>query len=88
VGLACSLSGLSRPQVFRLGLSLRIFQFLMPVIGWFIGENLLKLVSNYDHWVAFGLLLLVGLRMVWQSFKMGMKSIKVPTLPGAGRFWS
>ncbi|MGB9905833.1 MAG: manganese efflux pump MntP family protein [Candidatus Saccharicenans sp.] len=69
VGLACSLSGLSRSQVFRLAFHFGLFQFMMPVLGWFIGENLLKLISHYDHWVAFGLLLLVGLRMVRQSFR-------------------
>ncbi len=69
VGLACSLSGLGRQQVFRLAFHFGLFQFMMPVIGWFIGENLLKLISSYDHWVAFGLLLLVGLRMVRQSFR-------------------
>lgn len=69
VGLACSLSGLSRRQVFRLAFHFGFFQFMMPVIGWFIGENLIKLISGYDHWIAFGLLLFVGLRMVWQSFK-------------------
>lgn len=69
VGLACSLSGLSRQQVFRLAFHFGLFQFLMPIVGWFIGENLLKLISNYDHWVAFGLLLFVGLRMVRQSFR-------------------
>ena len=45
VGLACSLQGLNRRQVFRLAFHFGFFQFIMPVIGWFIGENLLKLVQ-------------------------------------------
>ncbi|MGQ9800207.1 MAG: manganese efflux pump MntP [Candidatus Saccharicenans sp.] len=69
VGLSCSLSGLRRRQALRLALHFGLFQFMMPVIGWFIGENLIKLISRYDHWVAFGLLLLVGLRMISQSFR-------------------
>lgn len=68
-GLACSLSGLSRRQAFRLAFHFGLFQFMMPVVGWFIGENLIKLISRYDHWVAFGLLVLVGLRMISQSFR-------------------
>jgi putative Mn2+ efflux pump MntP len=69
IGLACYLNGLKRSQTVRLALHFGMFQFGMPVIGWFIGENLLKLVSDYDHWVAFGLLLVIGLRMIRESFK-------------------
>ncbi len=70
VGLACSLSGLNRRQVFRLAFHFGLFQFLMPVIGWFLGENLIKVISRYDHWVAFGLLAAIGLKMIIQSFKV------------------
>lgn len=69
VGLACSFSGLSRGQAFRLASSFGFFQFIMPVIGWFVGENLLKLISRYDHWVAFALLLIVGGKMIIESFQ-------------------
>lgn len=69
IGLACYLNGLDRRQTFRLALHFGVFQFIMPVIGWFIGENLLRLVADYDHWIAFGLLLLIGLRMIRESFK-------------------
>jgi len=69
VGLACSLNGLNRRQVFRLAFSFGFFQFLMPILGWLIGDQLLKLISRYDHWVAFGLLLLVGVKMVVESFR-------------------
>ena len=39
----------------------------MPVIGWLIGRNLVTLVADYDHWVAFALLLLIGGKMIWES---------------------
>ncbi|MBC7362378.1 MAG: manganese efflux pump [Candidatus Aminicenantes bacterium] len=70
VGLACSLSGLSRRQAFRLATHFGLFQFIMPVIGWVIGENLLRLISRYDHWVAFGLLLVIGFKMIIESFRV------------------
>jgi len=73
VGLSCSCSGLKSGQSFRLAFAFGFFQFLMPVIGWLIGENLLKLVARYDHWVAFGLLLLIGGRMAIESFRPGDK---------------
>ena len=36
----------------------------MPVIGWFAGTTVLRYISAYDHWVAFGLLAFVGIRMI------------------------
>jgi putative Mn2+ efflux pump MntP len=69
VGLSCSLPGLNRRQTFRLAFHFGLFQFIMPLIGWFIGDNLLKHISRYDHWVAFGFLLIVGLKMIIESFR-------------------
>lgn len=40
------------------------FQFLMPVIGYFIGSGFAGVVEKVDHWVAFGLLALIGLNMI------------------------
>jgi len=68
VGLSCSPPGLNRRQAFRLAFHFGLFQFIMPLIGWFIGDKLLKLIFRYDHWVAFGFLLIVGLKMIIGSF--------------------
>ncbi|HEK86102.1 MAG TPA: manganese efflux pump [Candidatus Aminicenantes bacterium] len=69
VGLSCSRLKLNHRQTFRLAASFGLFQFIMPIIGWLIGENLLKLISSYDHWLVFGLLLLVGFKMIIESFR-------------------
>lgn len=45
------------------------FQALMPLIGWFLGDNFLKYMEAVDHWIAFGLLLAVGGHMLWAAFK-------------------
>lgn len=44
------------------------FQFLMPVTGFFGGGALLSLIENYDHWVAFGLLIAVSFNMAKEGF--------------------
>jgi len=49
---------------FRLSFHLGLFQFMMPVAGWYAGVHVAPLVSAFDHWVAFGLLLFVGARMI------------------------
>jgi putative Mn2+ efflux pump MntP len=54
--------------IFRLAFHFGLFQFLMPIIGWFAGTTILRYVSAYDHWVAFGLLAFVGIRMILSGF--------------------
>ena len=51
-------------SVFRLAFHFGLFQFLMPVIGWAAGATLERLIASVDHWVAFVLLMAVGLRML------------------------
>ncbi len=70
VALAASTSaaGPSRLQALRVCLAFGTAQAVMPVLGWLAGKNLVDLISGYDHWVAFGLLLAVGGRMIWESF--------------------
>lgn len=45
------------------------FQAFMPVIGWLAGLGLRELISQVDHWIAFGLLCLIGGRMIYESTK-------------------
>jgi putative Mn2+ efflux pump MntP len=49
---------------FRLAFHFGFFQFFMPVIGWFAGTTIEHFIAAYDHWVAFGLLGFVGIRMI------------------------
>ncbi|MDO4807706.1 MAG: manganese efflux pump MntP family protein [Coriobacteriales bacterium] len=43
------------------------FQGLMPVLGWFLGSQLLWLIAPIDHWIAFGLLAFIGGNMVREA---------------------
>lgn len=44
-----------------------IFQALMPVIGFLLGSTFSVLVQKVDHWIAFGLLSIIGLNMIKES---------------------
>lgn len=55
-------------QALKIAGFLAIFQALMPVIGWFAGNTLKNYISDYDHWVAFSLLFLLGLKMIYENF--------------------
>jgi putative Mn2+ efflux pump MntP len=79
VGLAMDASAVSlvagacgavkgRRAAFRLAFHFGLFQFMMPVIGWFIGSRIAGLISSVDHWVAFALLAIVGGRMIRSGF--------------------
>jgi putative Mn2+ efflux pump MntP len=45
-----------------------LFQAVMPLLGWLLGTQFARYITDYDHWVAFGLLLLVGGKMLWEAF--------------------
>ena len=43
------------------------FQALMPLIGYFLGTLFLDAISAIDHWIAFGLLVLIGVNMLREA---------------------
>jgi len=47
-----------------------IFQAIMPILGWISGMQLQNLVSTLAPWIAFLLLLAIGLKMIYESFHM------------------
>ncbi len=45
------------------------FQALMPLIGFFLGAMFATAIEAFDHWVAFGLLALIGANMLKEAFE-------------------
>lgn len=43
------------------------FQTLMPAAGWLFGQSLLDVISHFSHWLAFGLLLLIGGHLIYDT---------------------
>jgi putative Mn2+ efflux pump MntP len=68
LGLACGLKGLTTRQAVRMAFFFGAFQCGMPVLGWLAGESVVRLMAGVDHWVAFGLLTVIGGRMIYESF--------------------
>jgi len=54
-------------HVFRLAWHFGLFQFMMPVIGWYIGSTVSVYVAAFDHWLAFGLLTLIGGKILHEA---------------------
>lgn len=55
-------------SILRLAFHFGLFQGGMAFLGWFAGSRIVNLISGFDHWIAFVLLLWVGGRMVKESF--------------------
>ena len=53
----------------RVAIIMALFQTVMPLIGIFLGLQVSDYISEYDHWLAFGLLSLLGAKMIIDSFK-------------------
>jgi putative Mn2+ efflux pump MntP len=57
----------------RAGLYFGIFQALMPFIGYLGGKGVLGWVESYAHWIAFGLLVLIGTKMIYEGVQEGVE---------------
>lgn len=56
-----------------------LFQAVMLLIGWLAGSSLRDFITGSDHWIAFGLLSMVGCKMIYESIKV--ESSKKETNP-------
>ena len=67
VGKGLTVSEVHPRHALTAGLWFGGFQALMPIIGYYLGSSFAHVVSSVDHWVAFALLLLIGLNMIRES---------------------
>ena len=65
-----SIRNLRISNALRISAFFGTFQAVMPLIGWLTGLSLRDFISGFDHWIAFGLLSLIGCRMIYESTKM------------------
>lgn len=57
------------PQALRSGLIFGVVEAITPLIGFALGVAAADFVEAVDHWIAFGLLGAVGLKMIWEAVK-------------------
>lgn len=55
-------------DALRIAFYFGFFQAFMPVIGWFGASIMTAYIAGVDHWIAFGLLSLIGGKMIYESF--------------------
>jgi putative Mn2+ efflux pump MntP len=52
-----------------IALGFGVLEGLAPLIGYGIGREFAGMVEDFDHWVAFAILGVLGATMIWKSFK-------------------
>lgn len=82
VGAGAFLVKTNKRQKFRLSFHFGLFQFIMPLIGWFLGASVYKFVKDYDHWVVLTLLSIIGFKMIYDSVKQTQDTIKADVTKG------
>ncbi len=56
-------------EASKIALTLAFFQTMMPFAGWVFGEQIKLIIEPYDHWIAFIILLILGIKMIKEVFK-------------------
>lgn len=80
IAAGLQLAPVSCRQVFRLAFHFGLFQGMMPVAGWLLGWQVESWIRDVDHWAAFGLLTLIGVRLLREASHGGeLRGISDPT---------
>jgi putative Mn2+ efflux pump MntP len=58
---------------FRLSWHFGLFQFIMPLIGWQVGAQILPYIRAWDHWFVFAVLIAIAAKMLYESWKSATK---------------
>jgi manganese efflux pump family protein len=71
VCLSCSIStpSLKKRESLKIAFFFGLFQGGMPILGWLLGKSFYSSVSSIDHWIAFSILAIIGIKMIIEALK-------------------
>lgn len=70
VSISCGMSmRLKFKESLKLPVSFGLFQALMPIIGFYSASLFAVYIMSYDHWIAFFLLMFIGVKMIFETLK-------------------
>jgi len=55
------------PQALRVGLIFAVVETITPILGWLLGSAASRYIEAWDHWIAFGLLVALGVHMIHKA---------------------
>ena len=65
---AVAIKNINYNKCIKIALYFGIFQALMPLIGYVFGNIFANIIIKIDHWITFGLLSIIGINMIKDSF--------------------
>lgn len=78
LGLGMGMIRLRLKQVFYIGITIGIFHVIMPLLGMVLGRFISAHFSGIATYIGGALLLILGLQMVFSSFKSGQNTLVTP----------
>lgn len=78
VGLGMGMFNLRLRQIFKIGITIGIFHVWMPLLGIIAGKFLSDQFGTIATYIGGGLLLLLGVQMIWSSFKSEESNVITP----------
>lgn len=67
--IAFKVKNISLKNIFKMASFFGFAQSIMPLLGFTIGKFAYLWIKNIDHWVAFIILLIIGIKMIFESFE-------------------
>lgn len=55
---------ISKKKLLLIPICFALMQGIMPIIGYYLGLSFYNIIKEFDHWIAFGLLLFIGGKMI------------------------
>jgi manganese efflux pump family protein len=78
VGLGMGMFNLRLRQILKIGITIGIFHVWMPLLGMIAGKFLSNQFGTIATYIGGGLLLVLGVQMIWSSFKKEDSSVITP----------
>ncbi|MPM63475.1 putative manganese efflux pump MntP [bioreactor metagenome] len=67
VGMSLSQKNITKIHALKAGGCFGLFQALMPILGYLLGRGVSVYIARFDHWVAFAVLVAIGIKMIIDS---------------------
>lgn len=61
------IKSLNKKKIIKVSLYFGIFQAIMPIIGYFIGDLFDEILMSIDHWIVFVLLVIIGANTILET---------------------
>lgn len=84
VGLGMGMLQIRIKQIFKIGLTIGAFHVMMPLLGMVTGRVLSERFGAFAIWIGGGLLVFLGIQMIWSSFRNKKEALITPV--GFGLF--